>query len=212
MSARRATALQAWDGSDVTLMIPDALGRSATRVRTLVDEIAAFVHRQDAKMTVSCGIGRVSPTLADVRECFREAVAACRLGSALNGPGSITEYSALGPYPALYEALRADGSSAALESLQERYLGAASRYEKDAGLPLLETLTVYFEERCNVSATARTLRINRQSLLYRLERFQAIADVDLASPVDRFGLELGLRCWRMRSGSLGEPIREAVVA
>jgi purine catabolism regulator len=212
LGARRTTALQAWDGSDVTLMLPDPLARSQARVKGLLDEITAFVHRQDPALAVSCGIGSVSPTLGEVRESFREAVSACRLGTALRGPGAVTAYDALGPYPALYEALQADGSSTALDSLQQRYLGAVSRYEEDSGLPLLETLTVYFNERGNQSATARALGINRQSLLYRLERFEAIAGVELASPVDRFGLELALLCWRLKNGSLGTSFRDAVVA
>lgn len=202
LAGRRTSALQAWDGSAVTLMLPDGAGWGAPRVNGLLDDITAYVRRQDPSISVSCGIGRVAPSLAGVPESFREALSACQLGVALHGSGSTTSYSALGAYPALHEALNADGSASALQDLQERYLGVADRYEAETGLPLLETLTAFFEERGNVSATARALRINRQSLLYRLERFQVLSEVDLSSPVDRFALELALRCWRMRPRSL----------
>jgi purine catabolism regulator len=202
LAARRVNALQAWDGADVTLLLPVAEERVAGTVRPLLADVATFTRRHRGDATVTCGIGRLSTTLANARDRFNEAVTACRLGMAISGPGSVTEYASLGPYPALYEALNEERTAGALDELQERYLGAAMRYEAEAGLPLLETLSAYFAERTNVSATARALRINRQSLLYRLERFQAISGVDLSSPVDRFALELAVRCWRMRSGNL----------
>jgi sugar diacid utilization regulator len=206
LSARRTNALQAWDGADVTLLVPVTEERVPSFVRGLLADVATFAGRQQPDAAVTCGIGRVSSSLADVRGRFHEAVTACRLGLAINGPGSITEYGSLGPYPALYAALHEERSAVALDELQDRYLGAAARYEAEAGLPLLETLSAYFAERGNVSATARTLRINRQSLLYRLERFTALSGIDLGSPVDRFALELAVRCWRMRSGQVdGRP-------
>jgi PucR family transcriptional regulator, purine catabolism regulatory protein len=207
LSGRHITALHAWDGSDVTLMIPDGAGRVPEGViRGLISDIATLARRQSTGTAVTCGIGRTAPNLAEVQGSFREAVTACRLGETLGGPGSTTDYRDLGPYPALYEALNSDRTGSAFQELQERYLGTVSRYEEETGLPLLETLAVLFAERGNVSATARTLRINRQSLLYRLERFEALSGIDLDSAVDRFGLELAVRCRRMQSGRLdGSP-------
>ena len=204
LASRRMTALQAWDGADVTLIVPIERTVVPPAVRGFVDEVGTFARRHSPTVLVDCGIGRVAPSLAEVRESYREALTANRLGSRLNGHGSTTEHGELGAYPALHEAMTAPGSSGAFADLHERYLGVAERYERETGLPLLATLAMYFAQRGNVSATARELRINRQSLLYRIERFQALSGVDLGSPMDRFALELAVRMWRVRTGDLQE--------
>jgi purine catabolism regulator len=204
LAARRLSALQAWDGADVTLLVPIDRRTVPPIVRGMVDEVGTFARRYSPTVVVDCGIGRVAPSLADARDSYREALTANRLGSRLNGRGSTTEHGELGAYPALHEAMTAPGSSAAFADLHERYLGITERYERETGLPLLATLAMYFAQRGNVSATARELRINRQSLLYRLERFQTLSGVDLGSPMDRFALELAVRMWRVRTGDLQE--------
>lgn len=82
----------------------------------------------------------------------------------------------------------------------ERYLGDALRYERECGLPLVDTLVAYFEHNANAAATARALGLNRQSLLYRLARFEWLAGVDLTAPTDRFALELAVNCLLMGEG------------
>lgn len=202
LSARHLTALQAWDGVDATLMVPVERSSVPQVVRGMVDDVGKLARRHGASIEVDCGIGRIAPDLAAARDSYREAVTANRLGSKLHGHGGTTEHGELGAYPALHEALTSPGSSVAFADLHERYLGIAERYEQETGLPLLATLAMYFTQRGNVSATARELRINRQSLLYRLERFQALSDVDLSSPMDRFALELAVQMWRVRTGEL----------
>lgn len=202
LSARHLTALQAWDGVDATLVVPVERSSVPQVVRGMVDDVGKLARRHSDTIVVDSGIGRVVPDLAAARDSYREAVTANRLGSKLHGPGGTTEHGELGAYPALHEALTAPGSSAAFADLHERYLGIAERYEQETGLPLLATLAMYFSQHGNVSATARALRINRQSLLYRLERFQALSDVDLSSTMDRFALELAVQMWRMRTGEL----------
>jgi purine catabolism regulator len=129
---------------------------------------------------------------------MRQAEVTARIGDLLQGPGSTTAYQDLGAYPALYEALHADGSRSAFADLVDAYLGVAVRYERTYGLPILDTLAQFFAQHGNVAATARALGLNRQSLLYRLERFETLSGVDLDSPSERFALELALRCWPIR--------------
>lgn len=197
LGLRRLVAMQAWNGSDVTLLISLQVQPRLKILAQLLDDITNLARRHHANIQVSAGIGRVATMFAEVRKSFREAVTACRLGSVINGRGSITGYDALGAYPALYEALRGEDTTGSFKALQERYLGAAMRYEAESGLPLLQTMTAYFDQLANVSATARALRINRQSMLYRLERFEALSRIDLSSPQERFALELAIRCHYM---------------
>jgi len=115
----------------------------------------------------------------------------------------------VGAYPALYQAVNADDTRTAFAALVERYLGDAVRYERECGLPLVDTLVAYFAQNANAAATARALGLNRQSLLYRLARFEWLAGVDLAAPADRFALELALYCLLMdESGDRATDNRE----
>jgi purine catabolism regulator len=198
LSGRRTIGLQAWEGPEATLLLAVSSDPARATTRSIIADIETHLGRQGSDLVMTCGLSGVSPDLTAARESIRQAVTACRLGMILNGPGSVTDYADLGAYPALYEALFANGSGPAFEALEARYLGAALRYEADSGLPLIDTLSAFFSERGNVSATARKLRINRQSLLYRLGRFQSISDVDLDSPAERFAVELAIRCLRMR--------------
>jgi hypothetical protein len=208
LDGRRIRALPLWGhgptSGSVGLVIADPAHRiTPGMIGRLVDEIQVVARRQDPALAVSCGQGRRAASLAECGESLREAAAACAIGTRLKGAGSISDYDDLGAYPVLYEALRSRGSGIAATSLQERYLGAALRYEATTGLPLIDTLAVYFEQRGNVSATARALRINRQSLLYRLERFETLSGVNLTSPRDRFAVELAIRLSWVREDAAG---------
>jgi purine catabolism regulator len=191
--SRHVRVLQGWDGPDLTLIVP--LGRRAANeaARVMFDYTTALVVRHNPAMSATAGIGRVADGIGSIPKSLREAIIANRLGALLDASASSTAYASLGAYPALYDALREEQGRAAFAELQERYIGAAVRYEAEAGLPLLATLTAYFDERGNVSATARRLGINRQSLLYRLEKIELLTGVDLSSAMDRFALELALR-------------------
>jgi PucR family transcriptional regulator, purine catabolism regulatory protein len=198
LDVRGIQAVQAWEGSSVTLLVPLAGAAVPPTISNLLSDITAMVRRQDQGIVVTSGVGRVIPGLSSVAAGVRDASTAGALGAIVKGPGSVTNYTDLGAYPALYQALFSDAGGAALAELEARYLGATIDYESRSGLPLTETLAVYFRNNGNVSATARDLGINRQSLLYRLERFHQISGVDLSSRVDRFALELAVECWRLR--------------
>lgn len=141
-----------------------------------------------------------SAFLVDAPRSFREATTACRLGYVVNGPGSLTRYGDLGAYPALFDLVSSPSDGRAFETLRDRYLEPILRYEARTRLPLIETLTALFDANGNVSAAARALGINRQSLLYRLGKVEALTSVNLSSPVSRFALEMAVRAQYLAIG------------
>jgi purine catabolism regulator len=193
LAVRRIPALTTWYGSEAAVLIPVSTIPVHEQMRCVLDDLMIVLRRQAPNSVVSCGIGSEAAGLAAVSPSFREAVAACRLGHSLNGPGSLTQHQDLGAYPALLEALAGPNSASAFRHLNERYLGPVIEYEHRSGLPLIETLTSLFGNNGNVSATARELGINRQSLLYRLEKIESLVGVDLATSSSRFAIELALR-------------------
>lgn len=63
----------------------------------------------------------------------------------------------------------------------------------EGGMDLLTTITVYLKTNYNTSQTARRLNIHRQSLLYRLEKFEELTDLSLDDSDDLFLLQYYLR-------------------
>lgn len=66
-----------------------------------------------------------------------------------------------------------------------------------SGMDLMGTLMEFLNCNYNISQTARNLHIHRQSLLYRLEKIEALTELSLSNHKDLFLLEI---CARILSG------------
>ena len=66
-------------------------------------------------------------------------------------------------------------------------------YDKENQTDFLDTLMVYLECERNYADTARALFIHRNSLLYRIQRIQALTGLDLDDPSIRLHLILSLK-------------------
>ena len=69
-------------------------------------------------------------------------------------------------------------------------------YDRERGSGLVRTLSVYFETGTNASEAADRLFLHRNSLLYRLERIQALTGLDLRESESMLILQLGLLALR----------------
>ena len=80
-------------------------------------------------------------------------------------------------------------------------IGVLSGYgrneQKDKGIDLVGTLSVFLHSNYNIAQTARELHIHRQSLLYRLEKIEELTEMSLSSHQDLFLLEIWLRVLSM---------------
>ncbi|GAB2481071.1 purine catabolism transcriptional regulator PucR [Alkalibacterium psychrotolerans] len=61
------------------------------------------------------------------------------------------------------------------------------------GMDLIETIVVYIKSNFNTSKTSRELMLHRQSLLYRLEKFEELTQLSLTNADDLFLLQYYLR-------------------
>ncbi|WNG89090.1 PucR family transcriptional regulator ligand-binding domain-containing protein [Mycobacterium sp. ITM-2016-00317] len=66
-------------------------------------------------------------------------------------------------------------------------------YDKTRRGQLVRTLEVLLDEATNTSAAARTLFLNRHSLLYRIKLIEELTGLSLKNPADRFHLEVSVR-------------------
>ena len=110
------------------------------------------------------------------------------MGERLFGPGRLTAFGDLSLFRLLL-----GGDVAELRRFHEAALGALLAYDRDHNTALVPTLEAYFASRCSPQAAAERLHLHRNSLLYRLQRIEAVAGVDLDDPETRLLLHLALR-------------------
>jgi DNA-binding PucR family transcriptional regulator len=72
-------------------------------------------------------------------------------------------------------------------------------YDERHNSALVQTIDAYFNHHGNISQTAESLFVHRNTLLYRLERIQELTGHDLNQANMRLGLNLALKLWQLRS-------------
>ena len=80
-------------------------------------------------------------------------------------------------------------SHAEIQKNAREVLQPLLEYDANSNIGLLQTLTEFIRTSYNTSQTARNLHIHRQSLLYRLEKIQALTGMSLSEHDDLFVLE-----------------------
>ncbi|NLE45870.1 MAG: hypothetical protein GX620_14200 [Chloroflexi bacterium] len=138
---------------------------------------------------ISAGIGRPGQELTGLRRSFVQAGEALTLARTLFGEDRVLAFSDLGMYRLLCRLQDCEE----LNEFFAQTLAPLVKYDSSHHTELVPTLEAYFAHQGNVSQTAESLFLHRNSLLYRLERINQITGLDLANADDRFSLELALR-------------------
>ena len=76
------------------------------------------------------------------------------------------------------------------------------RYDEQYSTDLVETLSTYLAQNCNMNATAQTIHAHRHTISYRLERIRDLSGLDPFTSEDRERLSLGLKAYRIITPSL----------
>jgi purine catabolism regulator len=136
------------------------------------------------------GIGRAADELSEWRDSYREAAQALSMAMRLreNRPLYFGDLS-------VYRLLFQLENHPELEAFCREALGPLLDYE--GGGDLLETLEAFCEKLGNLSQTAEKLYIHRNSLLYRMERIEQVAHLDLDNPDMRLAVHLALKVRKM---------------
>lgn len=161
--------------------IPHSLATLLTTVRLAASD----------RWALSWGVGRVCTGFDDLQHSYEDARIACDIGIRTRGVGTVTEVSDILADRVLLTLQREPAALALLD----RYIEPLKLFQR---MPLLRTLDVFFQQACNASETARLLAISRQSLLYRLQKIEALLQVDLHNEEHRFALLLSLRLQQLR--------------
>lgn len=155
--------------------------------------------RQAAKKSgIACdvlaGIGGKTGGLQDYYRSSEQARQALNIVRSRFYDKGYAFFEQLGSYTILHQL---DNTQAA-DLFMDNQLGPLEKYSEGKNTDLIETLRVYLQNNGNANATAEELFIHRSSLLYRLEKIEALLDVDLSDSEARFNLMMAFKLNDMR--------------
>jgi purine catabolism regulator len=147
-----------------------------------MDDASPQVH-------LSVGVGRTGRGLAGLRRSFAQAQEALALSQDLFPGGKVLTFGDL----TLYHLLCRLQDCEELLEFYNQTLAPLVEYDLSHRMQLVHTLEAFFAHHGNVSQTAESLYLHRNSLLYRLGRISEITGMDLDNPEHRFCLHLALK-------------------
>jgi purine catabolism regulator len=150
---------------------------------------ARLVPHTPRRPLYSGGLGRIACELSAIPQAWREARQALEIGRRLFGEGQLHSFARLGIYRLLFPLF---GEQALLDFYQET-LGPLLDSENRSNQALLQTLEGFFRCNGNLSETARTMHLHRNSLLYRLGRIEELLGRSLEDAELRLSLQIALK-------------------
>lgn len=160
------------------------------RLERVVFRITSNKSNGVAKPIYSCGLGRIAKNLPGIPLSFREAQQALEIGRRLFGEGSLHSFARLGIYRLLFHL---NGHS----ELDDFYLETLGPLLNNDST-YVETLEGFFRCNGNLSEMARTMHFHRNSLLYRLNRIEALLGRSLEDPELRLSLQIALKIHHLK--------------
>ena len=150
---------------------------------------ARLQPRNSCSIFYSGGLGQIARDLQGIPQAWREAQQALEIGRRLFGEGQLHSFARLGIYRLLFPLY---GEQILLDFYQET-LGPLLDAENRSNQALLETLEGFFRCNGNLSETARSMHLHRNSLLYRLGRIEELLGRSLEDPELRLSLQIALK-------------------
>jgi len=186
--SRRVTALLPLPAED-----NNSSGSTESAILTRLERVHTRLQQSQGSNTslplYSGGLGRTVKNLQDIPGSFREAQQALEIGRRLFGENRLHSFAQLGIYRLLFHL---DGQSELSEFYQET-LGPLLKADTRGDGSLVETLESFFRCNGNLSETARTMHLHRNSLLYRLGRIEEILGRSLEDAELRLSLQIALK-------------------
>lgn len=139
------------------------------------------------------GMSGPAPTLTEWPHIYDEALQAMQLGERLQIK-QVVQFSSLGVYQLLVQL----EEFPTVRSFTDQVIGPLVAYDAQHNSSLVKTMDAYFDHHGNISQTAESLFIHRNTLLYRLDRIQELTGHDLNQSNMRLALHLSLKLWQLR--------------
>jgi purine catabolism regulator len=198
--SRRVTAFLPLPGSENGLEHPlderEAEQTTFTRLERVLIRLQQGKSSNEGVPIFSGGIGRVAKHLQEIPQFHREAQQALEIGRRLFGEGKLYSFARLGIYRLLFP-LYGQGE---LTDFYQETLGPLLEHDARNNGALIETLEGFFRCNGNLSETARTMHLHRNSLLYRLARIEEILGRSLEDSELRLALQIALKIRHLMKG------------
>ena len=153
---------------DIVLFAPVCRNKDIyTELSCVSDEITKRFTGTQA----STGIGNSAKSLSGLRRSL------CEAESALN-----ERINNVATAPELFSIFKDAFNYKEIEMFCDKNIGKLIDYDKLNGTELVRTVEVYFENKFNLTRTAKELMIHRNSLMYRLRRVEEIIGRKLDDP------------------------------
>ena len=158
----------------------------------LAKQFTTEIQRQYPGAKVAIGLGQAAHDISAWRTSYRDAVQALDLAMRLQTDTPLY-IGDLG----VYQLILSLSDREKLLSFCERTLGPLLDYDMRQHADLIKTLEAFFTCHGNLSQTADMLIVHRNTLLYRMNRINEIAQIDLNRPEIRLALHLALTVRRL---------------
>jgi GAF domain-containing protein len=187
----------------ITCIIPLSKDLSGMRLKGWLRDIADQLS-EEYQVSLSIGIGNACQHIADYRRGFAEAHEALQMGQNLRGAKEqegapspiVTHFNDLGVYRYLYKIAHMDD----LRDIYQDQVAHIDQYDRRKNTDLLATLETYLECAGNLTKTSERLFVHRNTLIQRLERLQALCDVDIQDRSNWLTLQVAIKVYKLRSG------------
>ncbi len=160
----------------------------------LSDAFSQEIKRQHPANRVAIGLGQVAREVNVWRSSYRDAVQAKELAERLQ-----TDIPLFIGDLGVYQLILSLSDRDKLADFCEITLGTLTEYDMRQNADLIKTLEAFFNCHGNLSQTAESLIVHRNTLLYRMNRINEIAGIDLNRPETRLALHLALTIRRLMS-------------
>ena len=158
--------------------------------RRLIEQVDA--EFPDANVYV--GLSGPARTLIDWQQTYEESLQAMQLAQRLKISNQVVEFKSLGVYKLLYEL---EGQPT-VRRFADEIMQSLVDYDQQNRGSLVKTVEAYFNHHGNISQTAESLFVHRNTLLYRMERIQELTQMQLDEANMRLALHLALKLWQLR--------------
>ncbi len=154
--------------------------------------LAQECQKQYPNGQVATGVGQPARDIASWRNSYRDATQALELAGRLHTDAPLY-IGSLG----VYQLILSLSDREKLLAFCQKTLGALEDYDHRQNADLIKTLEAFFACHGNLSETAKVLIVHRNTLLYRMNRIDEIAGIDLDRPEIRLALHLALTIRRL---------------
>lgn len=171
---------------DFVLFLESTSHSSLDSIYTYLSRIKSLIAAEYPDVNCFWGISEPLSEDVDFETSYRQASQALTYCMAENVKGSWFTYH----HTRKASIMASLTKSEEIQQGANEVLAELLSYDKNSSTDLLHTLTVFIANNYNASKTAKALHLNRQSLLYRLERIEQLTGMSLHNHDDLFVLEV----------------------